>query len=424
MFPLCISASNFGGSSTASINANLTGPITSVGNATSIASQTGTGTKFVVDTAPTISSPSISTTPITSTYIVGAGGVTAGLLVKVSTTNVVVKAGVSDPGILGIALTTQSAAASVEVALIGVTNCVADNTTIIGNILIVGSTTAGRCEDSGQTAKLAISADVQVVGRALTAVAAGANVSVQLMGPGHYGEAPGIHPSVATVIEDFCSGGTTAALVGNRGWILRSVGAAPTYAHGTATWPYFCRFNITTPAVITQGGGFDLAGSSVGPFGILGSNAPWDAYFVFDLPATTTERFRAGFMTPATTAAQPTEGFWIRFDTEASFVDTNFMFCRRAASDTETCIDSGVAADTARHRLYMYSKVAGTIWFKLDAGTPVCMTTAGAGCSMNSATFGTVQSLTPAFFIVTDVAVTARQLNVHYFAFQARGLAR
>jgi len=35
-------------------NANLTGPITSSGNATSIASQTGTGTKFVVDAGPTI----------------------------------------------------------------------------------------------------------------------------------------------------------------------------------------------------------------------------------------------------------------------------------------------------------------------------------------------------------------------------------
>jgi hypothetical protein len=38
----------------------LTGPITSVGNATSIASQTGTGTKFVVDTSPTILTPTIA----------------------------------------------------------------------------------------------------------------------------------------------------------------------------------------------------------------------------------------------------------------------------------------------------------------------------------------------------------------------------
>lgn len=42
-------------------NANLTGPITSVGNTTSIASQTGTGTKFVVDTSPTLITPNLGT---------------------------------------------------------------------------------------------------------------------------------------------------------------------------------------------------------------------------------------------------------------------------------------------------------------------------------------------------------------------------
>ena len=42
-------------------NANLTGVITSVGNATSIASQTGTGTKFVVDTSPTLVTPILGT---------------------------------------------------------------------------------------------------------------------------------------------------------------------------------------------------------------------------------------------------------------------------------------------------------------------------------------------------------------------------
>ncbi len=43
----------------ATINANLTGPITSVGNATSVASQTGTGSKFVMDTSPTLVTPNI-----------------------------------------------------------------------------------------------------------------------------------------------------------------------------------------------------------------------------------------------------------------------------------------------------------------------------------------------------------------------------
>jgi len=51
---------------TATTNANLTGPITSVGNATSIASQTGTGTKFVVDTSPTLITPTIGAATATT----------------------------------------------------------------------------------------------------------------------------------------------------------------------------------------------------------------------------------------------------------------------------------------------------------------------------------------------------------------------
>lgn len=49
-------------------NANLTGPITSVGNATAIASQTGTGTKFVVDNSPSITTPTM-TGPVIQTTV-------------------------------------------------------------------------------------------------------------------------------------------------------------------------------------------------------------------------------------------------------------------------------------------------------------------------------------------------------------------
>lgn len=38
----------------ATTSANLTGPITSVGNATSVASQTGTGSTFVMSVSPTL----------------------------------------------------------------------------------------------------------------------------------------------------------------------------------------------------------------------------------------------------------------------------------------------------------------------------------------------------------------------------------
>lgn len=67
-------------------NANLTGPITSTGNATAIASQTGTGTKFVVDTSPTIITPTF-TTSATGPLLIG-GTTAASTLTLQSTSGV------------------------------------------------------------------------------------------------------------------------------------------------------------------------------------------------------------------------------------------------------------------------------------------------------------------------------------------------
>ena len=74
-----------GNAATVTTNANLTGPITSVGNATSIASQTGTGTKFVVDTGPTISDV-VLTTSAKIPNGAGSAGVDAAGKIAVDTT--------------------------------------------------------------------------------------------------------------------------------------------------------------------------------------------------------------------------------------------------------------------------------------------------------------------------------------------------
>jgi hypothetical protein len=55
-----------GNAATVTTNANLTGPITSVGNTTFVASQTGTGSKFVMDTAPTLVTPVLGVATATS----------------------------------------------------------------------------------------------------------------------------------------------------------------------------------------------------------------------------------------------------------------------------------------------------------------------------------------------------------------------
>jgi len=56
---------------------NLTGPITSTGAATAVASQTGTGSKFVMDTSPTISGPTFTGTT-TPQGLVDISGASAG----------------------------------------------------------------------------------------------------------------------------------------------------------------------------------------------------------------------------------------------------------------------------------------------------------------------------------------------------------
>jgi hypothetical protein len=58
--------------STVTTNANLTGPITSVGNATSVASQTGTGSTFVMNDTPTLITPNIGAATGTSLTATGA----------------------------------------------------------------------------------------------------------------------------------------------------------------------------------------------------------------------------------------------------------------------------------------------------------------------------------------------------------------
>jgi hypothetical protein len=50
-----------GNAATVTTNANLTGPITSSGNATSVASQTGTGSTFVMQASPVLTTPNIGT---------------------------------------------------------------------------------------------------------------------------------------------------------------------------------------------------------------------------------------------------------------------------------------------------------------------------------------------------------------------------
>jgi len=67
-----------GNAGTVTTNANLTGPITSVGNTTSVNAQTGTGSTFVMQTSPTLTTPVLGAASGTSLLL---SGLTASQLV-------------------------------------------------------------------------------------------------------------------------------------------------------------------------------------------------------------------------------------------------------------------------------------------------------------------------------------------------------
>lgn len=138
-------------------NANLTGPITSVGNATSVASQTGTGSTFVMNTSPTLVTPNIGAATGTSLSVTGqlASTVATGTApLVVSSTTVVGNLNVSQllgatwtaPGAIGSvtpssgAFTTLSASSTVSGA--GFSTYLASPPAIGGTAAAAGTFTA------------------------------------------------------------------------------------------------------------------------------------------------------------------------------------------------------------------------------------------------------------------------------------------
>ena len=136
--------------------------------------------------------------PAYLTCTAGTGGTTAHSLVKLAndgttlvsgTTCIVETSATSDSSATGVAMDTSSAGTSVRVAIHGQYTCTADGTTTIGHLLGVGTTTAGRCGDLGQSSTTQVSSTTGILGKAIsqTTISAGSQVTVNLFGPGHWG---------------------------------------------------------------------------------------------------------------------------------------------------------------------------------------------------------------------------------------------
>lgn len=172
-----LNQSTSGNAATVTTNANLTGPITSSGNATSVAAQTGTGTTFVMQATPTLTTPVIGAATGTSLSVSGqltstvATG-TAPLVVS-STTPVANLVAANINGTTNATLTTASALTSVGTIATGTWNATAIGTAKggTGQTSVITAPTASTY--AGWDANKNFSANALIPGFTTTATAAG-----------------------------------------------------------------------------------------------------------------------------------------------------------------------------------------------------------------------------------------------------------
>lgn len=145
------------------VNANLTGPITSVGNATSVASQTGTGSTFVMNTSPTLVTPNIGTaTGSASLNVLKAGDTMTGPLVMPAGTvgATSINGGTAGTGIIFPTSATMAyASGGAEIWRTGANGITIGNTTVQSKALYIkpgASATGIQLENANNTRKFNI----------------------------------------------------------------------------------------------------------------------------------------------------------------------------------------------------------------------------------------------------------------------------
>lgn len=170
-----------------------------------------------------------------------ATGTVLNLLARLDNSgNAVLPATTDTQSILGVTIARAGTTGTAEIASFGVTPCIADGTTAIGDFVVIGTSTAGRCGSGGQTYPLA----GQVLGLWLSASTAGQTGSIFLFGPGqqnarsrsvlHIGAAAAtVNASSSQYIAPGFSTFDTSH--GNRAGVMAAAGSALRLAARTAT---------------------------------------------------------------------------------------------------------------------------------------------------------------------------------------------
>ena len=177
---------------------------------------------------------------------------------------------------------------------------------------------------------------------------------------------------VVLVEDDFLGGTNTSGQVGQNGWNFGAIAGTNTLSQSiVAEANHYGIAKLTTGSAAAGNGIAMWLGNSAITLLNLDTTI-WDMFCVFQLGQTTATRFRAGFHNE-NASVLGSGGNFLRYDTNATYADTNFKYeCRNLS--TSTVVDSGIAADTNWHTLRMRS-TGGTINFSLDGGVESAIST-------------------------------------------------
>ena len=170
--------------------------------------------------------------------------------------------------------------------------------------------------------------------------------------------------TIATLDEDFIGGTNTDGMIGQLGWRLYNIAgtSSSVYIAGTSAHPG--QFQFASGAASGNGGVVTLLGSSQMVFEI--GSAAWELRIAFKLNQTTLTRFRLGMNNDHTTI-DGWRGEYLRYDTSNG--DTNFMFVVRDGGGGETATSSGVAVDTNWHTLRIRTITPGSYVYAMSLST-------------------------------------------------------
>ena len=228
------------------------------------------------------------------------------------------------------------------------------------------------------------------------------------------GDVSGTTASTIAIRDEFIAHlpGTTGE-VGDLGWNLGASGTATGAQIGSA-YPHVGIEQLASGATASSLIDIRLSSAANIPsLGALGGSTGWTMSFVFKLGQTTNNRLYIGTSDSNNGITQIANGFYLRYDTNATFADAAFKVVTCASS---TCTTGGTTytVDTNWHLLTITCPVSGQLTFTLDANAPQTLAT-------NVAT--NVQEYA---FITEGNDVTASNsfLNVDLFTFNATGVTR